>query len=131
MKIVLQKHKYGCGISCIATILSKPYDSIISYFSTIDFDREGLIIDALCDYLGDNGFTYIRKYLYRSFKGSIPRDPWPCDPFAPIHILHVDINSHSHFVIMDKKGKIFCPANIVTSLVECKKFYCMAGFYKI
>lgn len=129
--MIPQKHKYGCGISCIAEILLTSYNKIHAEFPTIDFNKSGLVIDAICNYLGDRNYAYIKKSLYRAVPNTPPREVWPPEPFAPIHIAQVQIGKNSHFVIMREGGEIECPSDKIKSFEQCDRVVCLVGFFNI
>lgn len=110
MKLVEQKEPYGCTVACLAMVLGATYEDVQSQFIN-DFTKRAISFKQVLDYLGENGFSVLHKEAKCYNDRHLFRDEL-FRPFAPVHIVHVrpraDMKS-SHVVVMDQKGKIFCP----------------------
>lgn len=107
---VVQEQKYGCAISCIATILRKTYWEIERHFSA-DFNKTGLTTKQIFDYLSGEGFDLILKQQM-SWSDRLINNKRLSIPFADIHILSYKTFSDKeilHATIMNKQGNIYCP----------------------
>src|SRR4051812_8351999 len=109
-EIVKSESECGCAVACMATVLERTYTKVVKDFE-VDFDEEGLTTDTVKDYLIEQGKSIFYKEA-SSFKHDDFMRNELLTPFAPIHILIVQIKFDSednHMVIMDDKGKIYCP----------------------
>jgi hypothetical protein len=132
IRFVKQEHKFGCAVACIAMVLNKNYSEIDKNFLN-NFDVKGITFDSILHYLGENGFSVVYKTTRNYYEKDFAKKEM-LRPFAPVHIIGVkpcfDSKSH-HVVVMDNKGKIFCPQGIDEK--EIKNSYEIvevAGLYK-
>lgn len=110
VNLVKQKHKYACGIACASMITGKDYDEIIERFGN-NFHKQGIDDDILLNYLGDMGYATVEKEITRWNEKDFARAEM-LRPFASIHLVRIKLNPDSgllHWVVMDEKGKFFCP----------------------
>ena len=130
---IKQEHKNGCGAASLAMITGVSYADVIKHFSTIDFDKDGLIFDALIAFLVDNGFAVAPKFKYFSVVNSPGRNPWPPEPFADIHFCNVLVyekSPMSHIVVMLKDGTILDPLiDNISKISDYFKVYNVTGIY--
>lgn len=132
MKLIRQEEAYGCGIACVAMILGKTYAEVRNDFLN-DFEKKGMPHSKFIDYLGDHGYSVIKKEIVF----------WPSTdftheellkPFAPLHLVNVQPQydaANRHSIVMDAKGKLFCPAG--QSEESIRKVYMVhqtAGLWK-
>ena len=98
-----------------------------------DFEKDGVTLEAAMDYLGDAGFAIIHKRSHCYLHKDDNRKEM-LKPFAPIHILRVmpSFDSpHGHVVVMDAKGKIFCPGGFTeTEIQQAYSIVDTVGLYK-
>lgn len=109
---VPQEHDCGCSAACIAMALGVKYQDVVKHFRQ-DFDRQGLTDREVGDYIGDHGFSLIRKTAH-CFMDIQSSNEKMMQPFADIHIVSARqfINSKmGHSFVMDSKGAIFDPEN--------------------
>ncbi len=132
IKKVLQEDKFGCGIACMAMVLDKEYSEVLKDFKT-DFSSDGITTEQLMNYLGDKGFSVLLKQITHYNDIDFARTEM-LKPFADFHIISVhpyfDAEMY-HFVVMDNKGKIYCPSG--SSEHDVKSSYaipCTVGLYK-
>ncbi len=100
-------------------VLGKSYKEIDFDFEN-DFSENGLLLEKTVEYLGNKGFSAIHKEIKRWNNINFGR-PEMLKPFAPVHLLRtVDkFDSKSgHLVVMDKKGKIFCPSGVSDKIIR-------------
>jgi hypothetical protein len=130
---VIKQVRAGCAPACIAMVLGRSYESVLSDFHN-DFLDDGQDIEQTMDYLSDFGVSIIRKEV-RYYCGDVKfgRDEL-LKPFAPIHIVRVKEKFDSttgHLVVMDESGKLFCPLGQTEE--EIKNSYVITtvlGLYK-
>lgn len=113
MKLVRQEEKCGCTIACIAMVTGKTYADIRKDWET-DFDAEGIMLEHTLNYLGDAGFSLLHKHS-RNYNHKDDHRKELLRPFAPMHIVRIlpafdSVNGH--VVVMDAKGKIYCPGGL-------------------
>lgn len=117
MKHVQQKHARGCGPAALAMVTGHSYDDVCAWFGQVDFDRTGLYVHAVYEYLAEHGFAVQVKHRYRQFfrsasGGSIERQPWPCVPFADRHVAQVLVSPCApcdHFIAVESSGLVLDP----------------------
>jgi len=109
--LVPQDDDNGCVPACLAMILGCSYEDVTKDFDA-DFTKKGVTAELISEYLGDRGYSVVRKsvecYVHKDFGREML-----LTPFAPIHIVHLkhSVNSDSyHVVVMDSQGKLLDPA---------------------
>lgn len=109
IKLIYQKNKFGCGIACLAMVSKKSYDNVVQDFIN-DFNENGLETDTVIEWLGDNGFSILVKDI-RCYNEKDFARAYMFKPFAEVHIVRVrnKVDTMNHLIVMDKKGKLFCP----------------------
>lgn len=117
---VIQEHKKGCGVACVATILGVKYLSISNYFD-IDLNESGISATQITEFLAGFGFDIISNSAIYYGNGYKKISECILKPFADIHIVAgyqtIDATniknetSSGHWMIMDEDGTIFCPSN--------------------
>jgi hypothetical protein len=130
-KFVKQEQEHGCAIACIAMILGKTYEEIVRSFHN-DFNKEGIRIDKVIDYLSANGVTVIRKGHY-GYEDRHKNNLRMLESFADIHYVSfqqfVDVDNN-HAIIMLKNGKRVCPTmKYATELVSCYQIDDVLGIF--
>jgi hypothetical protein len=132
IKFVKQEDRFGCAVACIAMATGRTYEDVSKDFAQ-DFNKRGLFTRQITQYLADCGFQIIYKKVDFFNDIKFGRDEL-LKPFAPVHIVNVkqyfDAGS-GHSVVMDKKGKIFCPNEVDEE--EIKNAYCIddvIGIYR-
>lgn len=118
IKLVKQKDKCGCGVACLAMLTNKTYDAVRSEFRC-DFETDGMTTKTFVDYLGDAGFSVLHKQISHYADKDMMRDEM-AKPFAHAHaaVIKWKADTGEHFVVMDAKGKFYCPSGLETSEVE-------------
>lgn len=110
-----QRQIRDCGVAALAMLTGKSYEAIAAYFRNPDFSVKGLYLVGIDDYLADHGFAVARKKRYLGFfhdDKAPPREPWPPEPFAEMHLCEVKVNEKSpvyHFVVMLRDGSCLDP----------------------
>ncbi len=120
--MVMQEDTNGCGLACIATIVNQPYQSLKRHFHN-NFEDTGISLEGVMDYLGDAGFSLVYKAIRNYAKIDFALDEL-LKPFAPIHVVRIQDKFDTemgHFIIMDSKGKLYCPQG--SSEAYLKKAY--------
>lgn len=111
IKLVRQIHAYGCKVACIAMISGEPYDVIEKRFVN-NFHKQGISDDIFFEYLSNFGFSILLKET-RFFNSNDFGNEELLTPFkgAAFNLVEIKkkIDSCSHWVVMNKKGKLFCP----------------------
>lgn len=113
---VAQPNGYGCAIACIAMIVGKTYDEMEAWLLKQGLVRsrmeKGIYDRIWLEALDVHGFTYAQRYACNAFTNQSPRDPWPPEPFAPLHIACVEVATGmtgSHAVVMLADGSVLDP----------------------
>lgn len=112
--LIRQKDPYGCALACLAMVTGKAYEEVRAAFVGHDFGvstRElrtgGISYVAVDGYLSDHGYAVRRLARYDPVL-NLHRDPWPVEPFAPVHVCEV-ITSMGHSVVMLADGTVLDP----------------------
>lgn len=130
INVVKQEEEYGCLVACIATILHKTYKEITKDFIH-DFNKSGIVIDKVIDYILDKGFTAVKKEK-AIYKESSKVDKFMLEPFADYHIVIIqqfyDDVKNTHAIIMDSLGNLHCPNGITD--IQYFSINAVWGFYK-
>jgi hypothetical protein len=130
--LIKSEDECGCTIACIATVLGRSYQDVRKDFET-DFTKEGLEPDVVKDYLIEQGCSIFYKEASSFIHNDFKREE-SLIPFAPIHILVVDIAfdaDSTHMVVMDEKGKIYCPGGFTEDeILNCYAILGNMGIYK-
>jgi len=107
---VQQEEPYGCGIACLAMVIGKTYQDVRSWFKNEKFDR-GISTWELDMYLCEHGYAVARKYpLTQNVVTNQPRDVWPVEPWADVHIWQVrTLSNTSHFIVLLRDGTVLDP----------------------
>jgi hypothetical protein len=131
---VQQKHKKGCGPALLAMVCGQEYDEVVRHYG-IDFEESGLSYYALDAYLVDRGFAIARKFKYYGFANGPERSPWPCEPFADLHLVEAQVYETSktyHFVAMLRDGTCIDPIfEEPRKLSDYFKILSIAGLYRV
>jgi hypothetical protein len=106
-KLVRQQHARGCGAACIAMLAGITYEQAAADFGERDWDKSGLVYYQVDAALMNRGFALCRKYFLDGQHNE--RQPWPPDPFGPVHLCHVISGGNRHFVVMDAAGGVLDP----------------------
>lgn len=132
ISLIQQEHKKGCAVACLAMVTGKTYSEVAASFAR-DLDKKGLFPSETINYAADAGFDVIQKkvelYSHKDFgRAELLK------PFAPVHILcgrqFFDSES-THVVVMDEKGKIFCPSGASEEkILSFYRFDHVIGLYK-
>lgn len=110
MELVMQQHEHGCGAAVFAMLTGLTYREAINELPLLHWDREGITHITLDHGLANRGFAVARKHRH-SF-GNLPLCPWPCAPFADVHVVQVIVTSTSragHLVIWRRDGVVLDP----------------------
>jgi hypothetical protein len=106
-----QKHANGCVPACVAMVLGESYEDVCAELTAQpqsghdgDWDAHGIDYMPMDRLLGDRGYFIRRVFVAWNL------DPWPPQPFAPVHIAQVNQpNGHQHSVVMDGVGRVLDP----------------------
>lgn len=73
MKLIVQEDNFGCGIACVASILSINYQTTRTFFSngTVYAKTRGFLCREIIEVLNDHGHNYTFKYLKQYLKNKI------------------------------------------------------------
>lgn len=112
LKLVYQADDSGCMIAAVATAVGKSYAEIRRLVNPgHDFSTNGIGIDAGVAILDRLGYAVMTRYGSDPRRGGAPRDPWPCAPWADVHICMVRnlSNTGTHVVVLLKDGRVLDP----------------------
>jgi hypothetical protein len=100
----------------------------------MDFNKSGMaLMDDALFYLRDMGFAYQKRYRspYTTAYGQPLHEPWPCQPWADLHLCSV-ITSQPHAVVMLGDGTVLDPAYPDRrSLSEYQKVEGVIAIYRV
>lgn len=110
-----QEEDCGCGIAALAMATRRSY-SEVRRLIVMSEDLSGHTIGAgvnvaqVDDILEQLGFAWQARYP-SCHRLALPRDPWPCAPWADVHLCHVRNLSDSghHYVVMIRDGRVLDP----------------------
>lgn len=111
IKLIKATRDKGCALACLAMILGSTEDEIDKDFN-VDFNRGGITVDLIDEYLRDAGLSVISKQV-GSFINLQNSNKRMLQPFAHAHIVIVQSridSKRTHAVVMSAKGKLFDPA---------------------
>ncbi len=115
-RYVAQPNGYGCAIACVAMIVDKTYDEMEAWFVDQGLARSRLergITDHIWrEALAVLGYVHVQRFQCNAFTNRCDRDPWPPEPFAPLHIACVEVATGmtgSHAVVMLGDGSVLDP----------------------
>lgn len=109
MRLVRQKHAWGCAIACAAMILGVEYDDVVQTLSPssvaeLEAGKScGFYIDL---FLEDRSYALCHRWEKRS------APPWPPTPFADLHIasvLYCEGAPGAHQVVVLRDGTVLDP----------------------
>jgi hypothetical protein len=109
---VQQEDERGCVLATVAALTGRTYASVASEVRERFGDEtrgkeHGLIwFDAL-NLLAEAGFIY---QVRQKFAFNRPREPWPPEPWAPLHYCSVDTPTMAHAVAMLADGSVLDPS---------------------
>jgi hypothetical protein len=135
LRVVYQPERSGCAIAAAATVAGKSYAEVRQMMLLErDFNAEGADTFELQSLLDQLGFAYQIRYATVARLGHIPRDPWPCAPWAPLHICTVKNLSDTgyHFVVLLPDGRVLDPWwGVVQGLHRYPRVTEMMGLYPV
>jgi len=137
---IKQRYDWDCGIAALAMALNVVYEAANRM---LGMPLTGIHEEHLFQALIENGYAYQRKYENYSLP-AMPqvhgrdnykkRVPWPCEPFAPAHIVMLQATRDWHFVVMDKSGHVYDPWNEKRETLadpDYKKVSWVLGIWKV
>jgi hypothetical protein len=126
---VRQEHRSGCALAALAMVTGQTYQYVHDYLNTrvgrhiedspgkykwvigVDAEEHGVaIFDDGLFFLRDHGYAYQKRYRspYTTGYEQPKHDPWPCEPWADVHIAVV-ATSASHALVLLKDGTVLDP----------------------
>lgn len=112
LRLVYQPNKADCVLAAIATATGNTYADVRQYFDlSHDFTEKGTDFGAAASILDRLGFAVQLRYRTDPRLGYAPRDPWPCEPWADVHLCEVTNlpNAGQHAVVLLKDGRVLDP----------------------
>jgi len=131
--LVRQKHKYGCTVAAIAMVTGLSYEEIAAH-STRDFSAHSMCLEDWLEFLNGRGFAFCVKYRVTHLRApNTRRSTWPLPPFAPIHLINVQIPGiGGHAVVMLDNGGVLDPnRDGLHTLGDYPDVLSMIGVWKI
>lgn len=140
MNHVPQEHAWGCGVATLAMVTGDTYDGVrrwivghwsakvMGYENAGDWlTHRGVSGPVLDWYLAQHGYAWRRVY-----SGWEP-DPWPPEPFAPVHVAQVvQPSGNTHFVAVTSAGTVLDPASTTPRLLtDWPKVNYVQGIWRI
>lgn len=132
--VVLQKHTRGCGVAALSMLTGMDYDAVAARFP-FDLQTQGLYYNGVESFLADAGYAIRKLHRWFGWVDSPERTPWPCEPFADVHLCEVIVYEGApmnHFIVMLKDGSCLDPlASEPRRLSDYFKVNSVAGVYKV
>jgi predicted double-glycine peptidase len=130
---VQQKHSHGCGMAALAMVTGKTYDEVYAWFKNLKYREQGLSYHDVIDYLTEHGYAVNWKWMItHNEETNKPREIWPCEPWADMHIVQVENTIMYHFVVLLKDGTVLDPLTPEKkTLADYKRVTQMIAVYKI
>lgn len=104
---IRQKDLKGCVIACLSMVTGIPYDEVSADFIG-DRRVDGLSLTRYDAWLNQKGYAVNRFYRHYS-PLQADRAVWPIPPFAPAHIVCVNLANGSHAIVMKDDGTVLDP----------------------
>jgi hypothetical protein len=110
---VYQEEESGCGIAAVAMATRQSYRDVrrlLSMAKDLSDERFGVDVEQIDNLLDALGFAWQTRYLNEA-RLAMQRDPWPCAPWADVHLCHVRSLSDAghHYVVMIRDGRVLDP----------------------
>lgn len=112
VQLVLQPEPKGCMIAAVATVVGKTYEEVLQLVDrSHDFTQEGThqyVIEGVLEHLG---WAVQVRQRWQGRLGGTHRDPWPCAPWADLHICQVRNlpDNAEHAVVLLRDGRVLDP----------------------
>lgn len=130
---IQQKHSHGCGMAALAMATGKTYDEVYDWFKNPDHRKNGITYHEVVSFLGEHGYAVNWKWPSTQHEEqNKPREKWPAEPWADVHIVEVQNEVMYHYVVMLKDGTVLDPNTPdKKSLSDYKRVTQMIAVYKI
>lgn len=131
MQLIRQKGAHDCGVAALAMATGRTYDEILGLGdirATIAANH-GLNDMVIFYVLEALDFVSQKRFCVIFGNSEMPREAWPCPPFAPSHIAQVRANENYHYVATDAKGILFDPIGLKRELAEYRRVSWIAGLW--
>jgi hypothetical protein len=109
-----------------------PYDEVLAGFHG-DRNTEGLGSHQSDVWLEQLGYAVLRRYgRFYSPLHADRTSPWPCEPFADVHICEVPTGSGYHAIVLMRDGTVLDPnADAPRRLSDYPEVTNIAGIFKV
>lgn len=109
MNHVRQEEPFGCGIACVAMVAGTTYAEVRALLGDWWTGRtRGMTHYVVFELLSHLGFACINSWHTNQLNYR-PREPWPPEPLADVHIVMVNVSGGSHFVVWLRDGTVWDP----------------------
>jgi hypothetical protein len=125
-----QLNRKGCGVAVLAMVLEKSYQEVLSSIRPpVDFDRKGMEIEFLFDYLFDRGYAI----MVRSRSRHLNPTRWPPKPWTSKHVLLVKKRwwQQLHLALLLRDGRVLDPAFGEVDISAYWRVNAVVGLYKV
>ena len=133
--LVRQQHDYGCGIAALAMIADRSYDEVREWLlgnwpGGSQRPEDWLTAHGIHKGIAD-WYLAQHDYVWRTLYGGWKLDPWPPEPFAPVHLACVrQPSNNNHYVVMRADGVVLDPlADGPRSLADWPQVYNVQGIW--
>ena len=106
MKYIKQRHKYGCGVACLAMVTGDSYETVRRAF-TFDAAKTGLTVQHIIHYLSSLGYWI---QLKGEVANSLTKQYYLRTVCPYIFMVQKNLISKFHFVIL-VNDKLYDPAD--------------------
>lgn len=139
-RLVRQEHDYGCGIAALAMLTGSTYEDVRAWILD-NWQNQIMGYERTGSWLSKSGVTgpvldwYLaqRGYVWRKVYSGWKPDPWPPEPFAPVHVAQViQPSGMAHFVVLTADGRVLDPmSDSPRSLTEWQQINYVQGVWPI
>jgi hypothetical protein len=114
-------------------VTGKTYEEIRFAFPRVDFAKEGIAFYQAEAYLAEHGYAVRRKTHFDPLLGD-HRDPWPCEPFAAMHMCEVIVPGGCHSIVLLGDGTVLDPWTAERTTLahpDYLRLHFVAGIYQV
>lgn len=137
LQFLYQPETNGCGIAAIAMATATPYAEVrrrlVMSADLSGATGQGVDVGQIDDLLGALGFAWQARYAH-CHRLRAPRNPWPCEPWADVHLCMVRnlSDSSGHFVVLLRDGRVLDPWwGVVGGLHRYPQVYSIKALYRV
>lgn len=120
IEYVKQRDDWDCGVAVLAMVSGLTYEQVLD-----DFNGKGIEGVGIGGVLFD--WWFVKHGVATQGKTPELDDPWPPEPWAPVHIAYVRATQGAHVCVMDCQGRVFDPFDIKRRTLTHKDYKRVRG----